>query len=527
MKRRLPCSGKLDESNYDILIVGGGITGAGAFLEASRKGYKTILVEKGDFASGTSSRSAKLAHGGIRYLRYLHFGLVREALLQRDYLLKTYPHLVKPLRFLYPIYSTSLKIQVFLGMAVYQILNITSDLVGFDFLSKRKTLEKFPAINGNSLKGSYQYYDAVTNDARLCNEIIHEAIRDYSTTALNYFELTDFNSKSGHVVAKCFDHIEQKEKTITAKYMINASGPWIDELSEKVFQNRTEITAPSKGTHLVLSQKRFPLEDSLLFTTTVNDGRILYTVPWENDTVVVGATDTEYSEGIDEVKVDVADDDYILDSLNQVVPALGISKEDIISSFAGIRPLMKDENLSSKDRSREYKIWWVQDLVLNMFGGKLTGFQSMAAKAIKMIDEIGAKPHVPIKKNEPNSTSLNTDNIPTNIISHLRDNYNKESIKVLQICLENPSAMEKLHPDFNIYKAEVIYFARFQSCYHIDDVLGRRLSLSYVLPKFKEQKEVVRTTADVLRTECDWSEEEYQHEQESYLNLLKQKNLYL
>ncbi|MDP6908911.1 MAG: FAD-dependent oxidoreductase, partial [Flavobacteriales bacterium] len=126
MKRRLSNKEALKGSDYDILIVGGGITGAGTFLEASKKGYKTILVEKGDFASGTSSRSAKLAHGGIRYLKYFHFGLVREALLQRDHLLKTYPHLVKPLRFLYPIYSTSLKIQIFLGLAVYQILNITS-----------------------------------------------------------------------------------------------------------------------------------------------------------------------------------------------------------------------------------------------------------------------------------------------------------------------------------------------------------------------------------------------------------------
>ncbi|MDP6909702.1 MAG: FAD-dependent oxidoreductase, partial [Flavobacteriales bacterium] len=393
--------------------------------------------------------------------------------------------------------------------------------------SMRKTLEKFPSINDKNLKGSYQYFDAVTSDARLCNEIIHEAVNDYSSVALNYFELTAFETESGKVVAKCMDHLDGKEETITAKYMINASGPWMDELSEKMFQNSAAITAPSKGTHIVLSKKRFPIENAVIFSTVNNDGRLLYTVPWENDTVVVGATDTEYSGPIDTVEVDVSDDEYILKSLNLIVPSLGITKDDIISSFVGIRPLLKDENLSSKDRSREYKIWWVKDLVLNMFGGKLTGFQSMAQKAIRMVKEKGGGGTALVRKQEKEAALVNTDSLPADLVRHIKDRYNQESNKIFHICLENSSATKKLHDNFDIYKAEVIYFARHQSCCHIDDVLGRRLSLSYVLPKLKDKEEVVRRTADILRTECGWNDEEYLSEQKQYLNLLKQKNLYL
>ena len=526
MKRRTHQPLKADFL-FDILIVGGGITGTGVLLEAGKKGYNTVLIEKGDFASGTSSKSGKLAHGGLRYLQYGHFGLVREALKERDYLLNTYPHLVKPLRFLYPIYRTKLKFQFFLGLCVYQCLNIFSDLPGFKYFNRGKTLIKFPSLNKKKLKGSFMYFDAVTNDARLCSEIIHESINTHSTTALNYFELISFEKHEDKIKVMCFDHIEGKAVNITAKYMINASGPWLDELSQKIFSSTSRFTAPSKGTHIVLSRNTFPFDCSLLFSAKANDNRWLYSVPWENNTVLIGATDTDYSDQIDKAKVDIADDEYILNAINHIVPALNISRDDIISSFSGIRPLLRHEKISSKDRSREYKIWWTNDQVLNVFGGKLTGFRSMGEKSMNMIAKKCPIDSRPIQEKDHILNDIDFNELPEDFVKLIKEKYANESPKIFEICLEDPTAMDKLHNEFDIYLAEIIYFARHQSCYHIEDVLGRRLSLSYVMTKVKEQEEIVKKTADILKIECGWNEQEYVLEQKNYINLIKERNLYL
>ena len=301
----------------------------------------------------------------------------------------------------------------------------------------------------------------------------------------------------------------------------------MDELANKIFSYSKNTIAPSKGTHIVLSKKDFPVDSSLLFSAKANDNRWLYTVPWEFDTVIVGATDTEYSNGIDKVDVEIEDDQYILNAINHIVPSLKISKDDVISSFAGVRPLLKNDAISSKDRSREYKIWWLNDRVLNVFGGKLTGFRSMGEKAVKLIAEKEIISKKSQKKIEQKKMNIKLNELPDKFVLLIKEKYNKESFKIFNICFENPSAIELLHEDFDIYMAEIIYFARHQSCYHIDDLLGRRLSLSYILPKFKDRSEIIRKTAEILSIECCWDEQEYCKEQENYINLINKKNLYL
>ena len=243
--------------------------------------------------------------------------------------------------------------------------------------------------------------------------------------------------------------------------------------------------------------------------------------------MLIGATDTEYSDQIDLTRVDVSDDEYILNAIKHVVPALKISKDDIISSFSGIRPLLKHEKISSKDRSREYKIWWAESLVLNVFGGKLTGFRSMGQKAIKMIAKKCPADSRSIQEKGHILTDIDFNELPEDFVKLMKEKYSNESPKIFEICLDKPIAMDKLHSEFDIYLAEIIYFARHQSCYHIEDVLGRRLSLSYVMTKVKEQEEIVQKTADILKIECGWNEQEYFHEQKDYINLIKKRNLYL
>ncbi len=527
MKRNPSKNNEIMSSLFDVIIVGGGITGAGILMEAGKNGLNTILIEKGDFASGTSSKSAKLAHGGLRYLKYGHFRLVKEALNERDYLLKTYPHLVKPLSFIYPIYNTKLKIQVFLAMLLYLLLNLFSSLSGFKYYNRKKTLKKYPNLNTVNLKGSYMYYDAVTSDARLCNEIIHKSKDQYSTIALNYFELISYEQKKDCIQLKCIDRIENKEVILSSKYVVNASGPWMDEISKDIFSSNEKITAPSKGSHIILSKKRFPIESSLLFSTMADDNRWLYTVPWEHNTVIIGATDTDYNNAIDEVKVDISDDTYILNAINHIVPDLNISKDDIICSFVGIRPLLKDKSVSSKDRSREYKVWWLNENILNVYGGKLTSFHSMARKSIILLNEKLGANEITKKIISKNKINPNIYDFPKEFISNIKERYNDESDRVFTICKEDRKGLNKLHNDFEIYIAEIIYFIRHQSCYCIDDVLGRRLSLSYVLPKFTEKEKIVDKTAEIFKKELEWNDEKHLQEKAVYLKLLKEKNLYL
>ena len=523
MRRKESIGNLVDSTVFDILIVGGGITGAGAFKQAHKRGYNAILVEKEDFASGTSSRSAKLAHGGMRYLKYLQFGLVHEALTQRDQLIREYPHLVRPLRFICPIYSIRAKVEMFIGMVIYQMLNISSDLFGFKFMSKGKSLKKYPSINGHGLKGCYSYYDAVTNDARLCNEVIHETIRDHGAKAINYCELKSLETNNDEVIATCHDGIENKDVTIRTKYLINASGPWMDELNKKVFNQASDITAPSKGVHLVFSRTSLPIDDAVIFNT--DDQRMLYTVPWENNTVLVGATDTDYSTGIDKASIDNSDVEYILKAMRTTFPSMQVSEEQIVSVLVGVRPLLNAKNTSSKDRSREYRIWWSQERVLSMFGGKLTGFNTMAKKAIDMMET--KKIHR--SNTTSNRTERDIDNeikgIDTQLVSYLQARYQKESTSLLKLCMEQPETMEKLHPELSNYLVEVLYFVRYQSCYHIDDVLGRRLSLSYILPGFKHKMEIITKTAHIMRAEHGWTKEEFNTEIDNYLSLLSRRNL--
>lgn len=514
--RRVNNINEFSDQVFDVAIIGGGITGAGILREATKRGYKCILLEKNDFASGTSSKSAKLVHGGLRYLQHGKIGLVREGLHERHYLLKNFPHLVKPLQFLFPVYSFFSKCQLYIGMWLYKTLSYDKEIAKYSFLNRQQTIEKFPAINPKELNGSFLFYDAVTNDARLCNEIIALA-QQKNAAAINYCEFLSAEDKKDFFLIHYNDKIENIPKTFSAKYIINATGHWTDQTLKKLSCETQGFTAPSKGIHLVFSREKFPADAAILFSSYASDGRSMYAVPWENNSVVIGTTDTEKFDSLDEVKVEENDIQYILNSIQCFAPSLNISEKDILSSFAGLRPLLKDDG-PSKDRARDYKCWWIAERCISIVGGKLTSFHAMAKTAVNRLEE-KISPEFPVKKDlkHDQSTSLTLPKVLNPFNEKIKEQYGMQSELIFNIISEDSGNKEYLHDKISVSVAEIIYFTRYQNCCHLDDLLTRRLSLSYVLKNFADKKSIVEKIASIMAKENHWTEQKKISEISRYL----------
>src|ERR1035437_1422244 len=505
---------KLSDKIFDVAIIGGGITGAGILREATKRGFKCILLEKNDFASGTSSKSAKLVHGGLRYLQNGKIGLVKEGLRERNYLLKNFPHLVKPQQFLFPVYSSFSVLKLHIGMWLYKTLSYDKEISIYSFLNKQKTIEKFPAINQENLKGSFLFYDAVTNDARLCNEIVSTAQQN-DATAFIYCEFFSVEDKKDFFLIHCIDKIENKSVLFSAKYIINATGHWTDETLKKLNFENQKIVAPSKGIHLVFSKEKFPANEAILFSSYANDGRSMYAVPWENNSVVIGTTDTEKIDSLDEVNAEEIDIQYVLKSIQCFAPSLNISEKDILSSFAGLRPLLRGDS-PSKDRARDYKCAWTGERIITIAGGKLTSFHAMAKTALnkfeeKLSPELTATPS--LKSAHDKAFALPDMNSSFNEKINLQ--YGNQAELIFKIISENQANKEFVHDE--ITAAEIIYFIRYQNCCHLDDMLTRRLSLSYVLKNFSDKKSIVDKIASIMAREMQWTEKEKISEISQYL----------
>ncbi len=507
--RRRNHSDTISNQQYDIAIVGGGITGAGILLEAAKRGYNTILLEKDDFASGTSSKSAKLVHGGIRYLANMEFRLVRESLQERNNLLRQYPHLVQPQPFCFPVYSSTLKYRI--GFFLYNLLSWDDQLPGYQFLGSDETVNKYPYIDQNGLKGSFIYYDGVTDDARLTNEVIALSRYRYGADALNYSEVKSGEHSQDGVTLHCEDKIEGREISISAKYVLNATGAWTDDVLGKLDQPQKTYGAPSKGAHIVLSQDRFPIKTAMGFSSYADDGRYLYAIPWHFNSVIIGTTDTDYKHNPDDTSIQQDDIDYMLHAVQHFMPELNINKSDIISTYVGLRPLYQEDK-SSEDRSRDYRIWWEGQRMLNILGGKLTSFHSMAKTMINTLEEVMPAPNVGEEREIGHENVIDHQAIAEEVQSRIRDQYAAFAPLVLAILLEDEHWQQPLAERYDVLLGELVFFIRHQQCVHIDDLLTRRVPLSYMLPAEPEGKQLIRYVADLFQKEWDLTDEEKEEE---------------
>ncbi len=368
---------KLSGRQTDVLVIGGGIVGAGVARDAAMRGLNTALVEQGDFASGTSSRSSRLLHGGLRYLAQGRVGLVREASREKRVIGKIAPHLAQPLAFIFPgRKGTSWSLwKLAIGAKLYDVLCGMRNFGGSRVFGRKKTIEVLHGVSAQNLTGAVRYFDALTNDARLVIDTIRSAVQ-HGATALNYVRLVEAKH-SGNVWRCTLEDVESGAMVeIQARTVVNATGPWSDKLPH----SNTSLRL-TKGVHLVIDRDRLPIPDAVVMA---EGDRILFAIPWA-ERVILGTTDTDYQGPLSEPSCEEADIQYILEITNATFPQVNLTHEDLISTWAGLRPLVADRHGNPSDISRRHEVkmnepgWW------DVTGGKLTTYRLMAEETVDAI----------------------------------------------------------------------------------------------------------------------------------------------
>jgi len=374
----------LNTGVYDLLVIGGGITGAGIALDAASRGLKTALVEKNDFAFGTSSRSTKLIHGGLRYLKQLEFGLVKEVGSERAVVHRLAPHLVVPEKMLLPLYEKRGfgSLLTSFGLKLYDWLAGVKPEDQRIMLTKSQTHGYEPLLRKDEVKGGAIYAEYRTDDARLTIEIVKTAAR-HGAEVINYCKVTDFIYKAGRITGvKAGDEFGADEFIIKAKAVVSATGPWVDELREIDRSKTGKYLHLTKGIHLVVAFEKLPVKQAIYFD--VGDGRMIFAIP-RGRTTYIGTTDTNYSGNKDEVVASREDAEYLIRAVNQTFPVVNLAMEDIESSWAGLRPLIHEEGKSASELSRKDEIFEAPSGLISIAGGKLTGYRKMAERVVDLV----------------------------------------------------------------------------------------------------------------------------------------------
>ncbi len=376
---------KAKNEKYDLVIIGGGVTGAGIALDASSRGLKVCLIEKNDFASGTSNKSTKLIHGGLRYLKQMEIGLVKESGSERATVHKLAPHLVVPEKMLLPLIEggTYGKFMASVGLKVYDFL---ANVEGDDkrkMLSAEETLTKEPLLSNEGLTGGGYYAEYRTDDARLTVELLKKAA-SFGANSINYCEMTSFNyDEDGKIKSlECLDHNTKQAFTVKSRNFVSAAGPWVDLLREKDHSMNNKHLHLTKGVHLVFSRERFPLTQSIYFD--VPDGRMIFAIPRGRATYV-GTTDTNYNANLNRVVATQDDAAYLLKAVNHMFPGVHLKEEDIESNWAGLRPLIHEDGKDPSELSRKDEIFVSKTGLISIAGGKLTGYRKMAQRVIDTV----------------------------------------------------------------------------------------------------------------------------------------------
>ncbi len=375
---------------FDLLIIGGGINGAGIARDACLRGMKVALIEAGDFSQGTSSKSSKLIHGGIRYLENAEFGLVNEALSERSKLFCMAPHLVYPLRFLIPVYEDSrvTPFKLSLGMWLYDAFSFAGASELHESLDPNEIICEYPFLKSQGLKKGFRYSDAYMDDDRLVLETLRSAYQTGLLAAANYVKAIEFTKNQNGVVdkVKIKDELSQKEFTIKATHVVAAVGPWSDQLRALIDNKGDKIKPmlrPTKGVHITFERSRFPLSTAVVMGV---QERIVFAIP-RHDMVIVGTTDTDFLGEPSHVVATKEDINYLLDVVDQYFPEAKLTAEDIIASYAGLRPLIDDGALTEGKTSREHSIWTESSGVTFVAGGKYTTYRLIAQDVVDHVIE--------------------------------------------------------------------------------------------------------------------------------------------
>jgi len=456
---------------WDVIVIGGGATGLGTAVDAAARGYNTLLLEQADFAKGTSSRSTKLVHGGVRYLAQGDIALVREALYERGLLLKNAAHLVKNESFIIPNYEWWGGAFYTIGLTIYDLL---AGKLGFGrakHISKKQVIGKLATIQPKSLYGGVVYHDGQFDDARLAVNLAQTAL-EQGATVLNYFKVVSLlKDAAGKIAGVSVTDIETgKTYAINGKTVINATGVFVDDILNMDKPERKPMVKPSQGVHIVLDRSFMPGEDALMIPKT-DDGRVLFAVPW-HDKLVVGTTDTPIDQhSLEPVALDEEIDFIMRTAAKYLVKAP--TRKDVLSVFAGLRPLAAPENGSSKTKeiSRSHKLIVSESNLITITGGKWTTYRRMGEDTVdKAILVGGLSP----KETKTKELSIHGSKADVDRNNHLYV-YGSDQQALLALANENPQWNEKLHPRMPYIKAEVIWGVRYEMARKVEDILARRV----------------------------------------------------
>ncbi len=504
---------------FDLLVVGGGITGAGIALEAAAKGLKVALVDKGDFASGTSTKSTKLIHGGLRYLKNFEFGLVKEYGLERAIIHKLAPNLVYPEKMLLPIYKggTYNRFMTSIGLSVYDFLAKVKPSERKMMLDAAETRLNEPLLKPDNLKGSALYYEYRTNDGRLTMQVLKTAAK-YGLEYLNYAEVTGFTRNKADVIdaALINDRFEDEEFKINARVVVNAAGPWVDELRELDDKKAASSLIHSKGVHLVVPHYRLPLKQSVYFDE-FELGRMIFAIPKDKVTYI-GTTDTIYESDLNNFKILKSEVDYLLNSTNTIMQDTKLTVNDVVSTWAGVRPLVsKPDKKGTYELSRKDEIYISGSGLITIAGGKLTGYRKMAErvfdKVLSVLHNTGKLKKLIDKKCDTRKLKLlacefedeadlldhkarlveaaDEYNLNHNQINYLFEIYGKEATRIIDLMLKFYSLNQDLA--YSLLMAELEYMLIHDHLVEPLDFIERRTAKLYYEPDL-----IIKYAKDIL-----------------------------
>jgi glycerol-3-phosphate dehydrogenase len=513
---------RFQRDKFDIAIVGGGITGAGIARDAALRGLSVALLEKGDFGSGTSSKSSRMIHGGLRYLRQRHVSLVRESLRERGVLLKIAPHLAHPFPFLLPIYGSGMeeRLQLKVGLTAYDLLAGRYRLERHRMVSRQEVLQEEPALPPDGLQGALRYFDCVVHDARLTLATARSAARQGAAVA-NYVQATALEREEQRVVGVHFrDLLSGRTGVLRARVVVNAAGPWCDEL--RAMTSLPPMLRPTKGVHIVLPHHRLPVTNIVIF---FHNDRSLFAVPKEGWTYV-GTTDTDYRGDPGQARTDADDVAYLLKAVNTTFPGRAVVPGDIVSTWAGVRPLVAEEGAPTpSDVSRDYEIKNELPGLVSIAGGKLTTYRSMAQDLLdRLVAGEGRRldwsprpcctADLPLPGGDFQDFESYSEGavaaleegwgLSPTVASRLVRTHGTEHVKILAYGLRDKGLLEPLTSRVAVLRAEALYTVEEEMAVTLEDFLARRTDLMLFDPSGKKGLDAAPPAARLMGGVLGW-----------------------
>ena len=539
---------ELTAAPFDVVVIGGGVTGAGVALDAASRGYSTAIVERNDWAIGTSSRSSKMVHGGLRYLQSFDLGLVREALLERSLMVELAPHLVYPTPYLVPRLGDDRKDRLLgIGLNMYDVM-ATARVPGrrqklekgeqeawapdrHRTIPAEEVLELIPALEPRDPKSAYLFYDCQTDDVRLVLTILGEAERFGAVMAnrLDVTGLIDRKGRAAGVVCRCAESGDTIE--IEAANVVNATGVWADRIRPEEILDETEVPriAPSRGTHVTVSADLLPLNGAACIVPA-GEGRMIFALPWYGR-ALLGTTDNDYDGDIDRVQPGDDDIDYILNATNDYFKT-SIERSDLTGAYAGVRPLISTgDPKKSVDISRKAELYETSSGLLTITGGKLTTWRKMAELVVDRIADRESRvlpcrtTDIPLGMEQQQGDSdldgtLDAERLPEGALDQLSFRYGHAARNVLGLAAEDSALCAPIvagHPDL---LAEVVIAARLEQARSVGDILLRRTRLALTDAPALRTAESVRPVAELLGAELGWDQKRITAESEAWVEEL-------